>query len=521
MASYRSSALRYAIIVALGGFIFGLDAALISGTVRFITTEFGLSDMQVGAVVAAPGFGVIFALLATGHICNKLGRKKALIIIAGLYLISAVSSVIAPNFEALVAARFLGGLAFTSLSVASMYIGEVAPPNMRGKLVSMNQINIVLGLLAAYFANYTILQASNSGAEWVESVGLATYTWRWMLGVEVVPAAIWLVLLLTIPESPRWLILEGRQVEAKTVMRTVMHEEEIDLQIKSIEESVHHGHKDRSLKAQIADLFDRRIRAAMLLGFTVAFLQPITGINAIMFYAPTVFEQVGIGTNAAFMQSVIIGLVSVVSTAIALLLIDRLGRRPLMLAGLCAAAASLFVCAWGFYSATYLLDSAAINSLAGAFDSSLLQPLANIEYTSDVTFKNAAREVLGAEIVRANDSALLEQAIRIDATLVLLAITGFIAAFHLSIGPIMWVLFSEIFPTSVRGIAIPCFALVTSIVNYLVQQLFLWQLNNMGASMIFLFYAVCITIGVVIIARLMPETKNKSIEEIEASLSST
>ena len=147
-----------AIIVALGGFIFGLDAALISGTVKFITAEFRLTDLQIGAVVSAPGFGVLFALLVTGQICDKVGRRTTLIGISFLYLFSAIFSVLATTFETLVVARFIGGLAFTSLSVAAMYIGEIAPARWRGKLVSMIQINIVVGLSAAYFANYGIMQ---------------------------------------------------------------------------------------------------------------------------------------------------------------------------------------------------------------------------------------------------------------------------------------------------------------------------------------------------------------------------
>ncbi|NHN38381.1 sugar porter family MFS transporter [Pseudomaricurvus alcaniphilus] len=520
MNSYQLTAFRYALIVALGGFIFGLDAALISGTVRFISTEFGLSDLQVGAVVSAPGFGVIFALLVTGQICNRLGRKNALLIIAALYLVSALTSVVAPNFELLVAARFLGGLAFTSLSVASMYIGEVSPPEMRGKLVSMNQINIVFGLSAAYFANYAILQASNSGADWVDSVGITAYTWRWMLAVEVVPAAIWLGLLLTIPESPRWLILKGRLDDARRVMARIMPLATIEQHISEIRESASHGHADKNLRAQIADLFDPRIRTAMIIGLTVAIVQPITGINAIMFYAPTVFEQVGIGTDAAFMQSVIVGLVSVVFTLIALVLIDRLGRRPLMMFGLAWAALSLFACSWGFADAVYLLDAEALAQLADKVDVSLLQGALGIEYSSDVMFKEALRGLLGDTAARAYESDLLQSAIHINTTLVLLGITGFIAAFHISVGPIMWVLFSEIFPIHVRGIAIPCFALLTAVVNYFVQQFFPWQLTNMGAAEIFLFYAVAVTIGLVALFKLLPETKNKSIEEIEIALGS-
>jgi len=518
---FHATAFRYAFIVALGGFVFGLDAALISGTVRFVTVEFGLSDMQIGAVVAAPGFGVIFALLATGHIAAQIGRKKTLIIISALYLLSAVTSVVAPNFELLVAARFLGGLAFTSLSLASMYIGEIAPSEMRGKLVAMNQINIVVGLSAAYFLNNAILQASNSGAEWVEALGILDYTWRWMLGTEIIPALIWLVLLFGIPESPRWLVQKGRDDEARAVMSKLIPAGQIEPSIREIQESAGHGHDQRSLRSQLADLFDRRMRTAFWIGLTVATVQPITGINSILFYAPTVFEQTGVGTDAAFAQAVTVGVVSVAFTVLALFLIDKIGRRPLTLFGLAWAGASLLVCAWLFASATYVLDASVLSNLGGDVDPASLQALIGVEYSSDVEFKAAVQAAIGDTALRANESILLQNAANLNARLILIAIISFIAAFNFSIGPIMWILFSEIFPIYVRSIAIPSFALVTSVVNYLVNQFFPWQLSNMGAAQIFLFYAACVVVGLVILFRILPETKNKSIEQIEAELAGT
>ncbi|BFM13263.1 sugar porter family MFS transporter [Simiduia litorea] len=518
MNAFQRTAFKFAAIVAFGGFIFGLDAALISGTVRFVTSEFGLSDLQVGTVVSAPGFGVIFALLVTGHICNSLGRKKALLIIAALYLLSAIASVLAPNFEALVAARFLGGLAFTSLSLASMYIGEIAPANMRGKLVSMNQITIVVGLSAAYFANYLILMASNAAAPWVEAVGIVEHTWRWMLAVEVLPATLWLLMLFLIPESPRWLVMKGRTDEARAVLGRLLPPDEVAPELAEIQASTAQSSHELSFKAQVSELFDGRLRKAVWIGLAIAIIQPITGINAIMFYAPTVFEQTGIGTDAAFFQAVLVGLVSVVFTVLALLLIDRLGRRPLVLFGLAWAALSLFVCAYGFANARYVLDQDAILALASQVDAGALQSLLGVEFGSDVAFKQALYAALGEGAARAQESVLIQGAIHINTTMVLLGIMCFIAAFNFSIGPIMWVLFSEIFPTHVRGIAIPCFALVVSVVSYLVQQFFPWQLSNMGAAEIFLFYAGSITVGWLVLLKLLPETKNKSIEEIEATL---
>lgn len=518
---FHATAFRYAFIVALGGFVFGLDAALISGTVRFVAVEFGLSDLQIGAVVSAPGFGVIFALLATGHLAAQIGRKKTLLIIAVLYLVSAVTSTIAPTFEALVAARFLGGLAFTSLSLASMYIGEIAPSNMRGKLVAMNQINIVVGLSAAYFLNNAILQASNSGADWVAAVGILDHTWRWMLGTEIVPALIWLLLLFAIPESPRWLVQKNRNDEAREVMAKLIPADEIEPAIQEIQQSAEHGHDTRSFRAQLGDLFDKRMRTAFWIGLTVATVQPITGINSILFYAPTVFEQTGVGTDAAFAQAVTVGVVSVAFTVLALLLIDKIGRRPLTLFGLAWAGVSLIICSALFANATYVLDASVLASLSDNVNPEALRSLIGVEYMSDVDFKAAVQGAIGEAGLRENESILLQNAANINAQFVLVAIISFIAAFNFSIGPIMWILFSEIFPIYVRSIAIPSFALVTSIVNYLVNQFFPWQLSNMGAAEIFASYAVFVVIGLAILFRILPETKNKSIEQIEAELSAT
>lgn len=506
-----------AIVVAFGGFIFGLDAALISGTVKFITEEFALTDLQVGAVVSAPGFGVIFALLITGQLCNAIGRRQTLIIIAFLYVFSAIASVLAPNFESLVAARFIGGLAFTSLSVSAMYIGEMAPAHLRGKLVSMMQINIVIGLSAAYFANYALLQASQSGSDFVTSLGIDQHTWRWMLGIEIIPAIIWFALLFTIPRSPRWLVMKGRVDEAKAVLNSYMSEQDAAKEMAEIEKGVAltQGQSLSNVEA-FKLLFSKRIRIAALLGLTIAVVQQITGINAIMFYAPTVFEQVGLGTDGAFFQAIIVGLVSVVFTLVAVFLIDKLGRRPLVIWGLGTAAVSLLLCYIGFSQATYILNAEQVTQLGQMASLSNIAEIQNVVFNSDVEFKQALQNAVGVEAAKGNEGQIMSMASQINATLVLAGIMGFIAAFHFSIGPIMWVLFSEIFPLNVRGVAIPTFALITSIVSYLVQQFFPWQLSNMGAANIFLFYGVCAVIGFVLMFKLMPETKNKSIEEIEA-----
>lgn len=517
MGNYLN-AFGYATIVALGGFVFGLDAAIISGTVKFITDQFQLNDLQVGTVVSAPGFGVLFALLVAGQMADRLGRKKTLITIAGIYLLSAVASSLAPGFISLVAARFLGGLAFTSLSLSSMYIGEIAPSHMRGKLVSMNQINIVVGLSAAYFINYLILQASGSGAAWVSTLGLDQHTWRWMLGSEIIPAVIWLLLLFRIPESPRWLVLNGQTDKAEEVLKNILPESEVKAEMKSIIESLNSSGEKPSVRSQMSVLFSKGMRLAFLIGLTVALVQPVTGINAIMFYAPTVFEQVGIGTNAAFVQAVYVGLTSVIFTVLSLILIDRAGRKPILVGGLIWAILSLGVCAYGFSKGTYELTEKSLSTLPESLNTTSLEKLLGTRYTSDVEFKNVLKSNLGGLLAKKYESELIQSAIQINTNLILVAILSFISAFQFSVGPVMWVLLSEIFPVSIRGIAIPFFALVTSIISYLIQQFFPWQLSIMGAAGVFSFYAILSTIGLFALLKYLPETKNKSIEEIEQIL---
>lgn len=513
------SVLYCALVVALGGFIFGLDAALISGTVRFVTTEFNLTDLEIGTVVSAPGFGVIFALMVTGVICDKIGRKKTLVIISFIYIISAVMSVMATSFESLVIARFIGGLAFTSLSVAAMYIGEIAPSHLRGKLVSIIQINIVVGLSIAYFANFAILEFSESCHPWVSALQIDTQTWRWMLGIEILPAIVWFLLLLNIPQSPRWLIMKRKEEKAKLIINQFNNTTQCEEEIAQIKQSLKSHNDKESFWVLFKSLFDSKVRGVMIIGLTIGIVQQITGINAIMFYAPTVFEQLGIGTDAAFFQAVVVGLVSIIFTVVAILLIDRLGRRPLVIWGLATATISLFACYWGFSQATYSLTDQALVALAGQMNVSELTSMANVVFHSDVEFKTALISVLGESDAKLYESELLQSAASINANLIIGGIIGFIAAFHFSIGPIMWVLFSEIFPTHIRGVAIPVFAFITSFVSYLVQQFFPWQLSVFGADEIFLFYAICGAIGFVLLFKIMPETKNKTIEEIEILLS--
>ncbi len=522
MRTSQSNAFYYAAIVTLGGFVFGLDLGVIAGGLSQISEQFGLSDIQLGAIGAAPGFGAIFALFFAGPISNRLGRKATIQLIALLYLVSAVTSALAPDYRMLWSARFLGGLAFCSLALASMYIGEIAPSDKRGRLVAMNQINIALGLLAAFFINFLIQQIADSGSELAVSLNLQTTAWRWMLGSEIIPALVWLLLLFGVPKSPRWLMSVGREDEARTAMSKVLPGESVEPEMQSIRQSMSQREAGATSFSQLFQLFGRHARKATILGIVIAAVQPITGINAILTYAPIVFEQAG--SADPLWNTIWIGVVGLLANFLAFALVDRLGRRPIVVFGLFWCVLSLSACGWAFHQARYSLDEAAVAAVQlelGEEHASAVANLTNeidVEYANDIEFMKGMKAALGEELANSQKNFLIGKAAQLNTNLVLAAILSFIAAFNVSIGPIMWVVFSEIFPTTLRGIAIPAAQLVTATVNYFVQQFFPWQLANMGARDIFLFYGICVTVGLVLLFFLLPETKNKSIEQIESEL---
>ena len=397
---------------------------------------------------------------------DRLGRRPVLKIAAVLFAASAIASAIAPDYITLVAARMLGGFGVgAALIIAPMYIAEIAPPDVRGRMVSFNQLNIVIGISAAYFSNYLILSLGQSDLAWAQTLRLGEWTWRWMLGVEALPAIFYFFALLFVPESPRWLVMNKREEDALGIMEHVSGREEAEAELAAVHASLEAEAGQQ--KAPIRELFQPAMKLVMTIGISVAILQQITGINSVFFYAPMIFEQSGIGTDAAFMQAVLVGLVNLLFTVLAILLIDKLGRRPLMGFGLTVIAVCMLLLAYGFGSATY----------------------------------SASGELL-----------------EINATLILIGILGFVAGFALSLGPVMWVLFSELFPNRIRGVAISFVGLINSAVSFIVQLVFPWELENFGNSVTFLIYGLFAIVGLVIVMKILPETKGKSLEELEAEL---
>ena len=509
-------ALFYAAVIALGGFLFGFDAAVISGVIGFITPLFDLDDWQIGLVVGAPTLAAIVAALTVGPIADQVGRKKVMITLALLYTISATASAFAPDANTLIVARFIGGLAFGTLMLAPIYIAELAPARLRGRMVSVNQLNIVIGFSVAYFVNYFLLQASQWNEPWVAAIKLDEHAWRWMLGIEAIPAAAYFFAMMLVPESPRWLVLHGREAEAHTILQRITPPRRIESKLLEIAASAHGA--TESLMARTKQLLRPELRLILTLGLIVGVAQQISGINSVYFYAPTIFEQSGVGTNAAFAQATYIGIINVVFTIIAMATIDRFGRRPLLVLGLAGVAISMSISAYGFHQARYELSASAVAEIAQEHNVDGLEQLVGSTYDNDVEFKRAVVQNIGEATMKANEAAIIQAAIRMNPTIVLVGILGFVASFAFSLGPVMWVLFSEIFPNSIRGICMSVMGVINSGVSFGVQFIFPWELSNLGTAWTFMIYAIFAAICLALVAWLLPETKGRTLEELELEL---
>jgi SP family arabinose:H+ symporter-like MFS transporter len=448
-----------AFIVALGGFLMGFDASVISGVVGFIETEFRLTKLQLGWSVASLTLAATFAMLVAGPLSDRIGRRPVLKIAAALFAISAIASAAAPGYVALVLARMIGGLGVgAALIVAPMYIAEIAPSERRGRLVSFNQLNIVIGISVAFFSNYLILNLGQSGFAWTSFMHFDDWNWRWMLGVEALPAIVYFAALAMVPESPRWLVMQGRDEDALQVFARINGPDTANKELAEVRSSL--GATGEQPAGSVTELFRPAMRLVLTVGLVIAVLQQITGINAVFFYAPIIFEQSGIGTDAAFLQAVLVGLVNLAFTIIAMLSIDKLGRRPLLIAGLAGIAACMLMLSYGFGSATYSLQPGAGNPLPAQVDPQLIEPIVGQIYDSDASFRAAVSSAIGNEVFRQVETKLVSAAIDVDSGLILLGIVGFVASFAVSLGPVMWVLFSELFPNRIRAMAVSLAGLV-------------------------------------------------------------
>lgn len=501
-----------ALTVAIGGFLLGFDATVISGVVPFIREYFGLNgaggDLKLGWAVSSLGWGAMAGNAMAGLLSDRFGRRKVLLCTALLFVLSALLAATASTFTAFVLARIVGGLAVgAAILIAPVYIAEIAPAGRRGRLVSLNQLMIVIGISASFFSNYFLL-------------GIGDHNWRWMLGVQIVPAGLYFLLLLLVPESPRWLLMKGREEQALGILARVVGLQQARESLQQIRQSL----AAKSVSRGFRGLPDKRIRFIMLIAFGLAFFQQITGINAIFYYLPTIFAQAGGAVSNAFRQAVLVGLVNVGMTVVAIWLIDRLGRKPLLVTGVAGMAVSLLTIAWAFGQASYQLreDSYAMAQSNGV-PAELVADLRSFDSTaqsSEGAFLASLAAKYGAERIEPHRQALVRAALTTNATLVLLAIMGFVASFAISLGPVMWVLLSEIFPNEDRGAAISVVGFWNALVSASVTFVFPWELSTLGSAGTFLVYGLFASAALVFVLLFIPETKGRTLEELEDELTS-
>lgn len=433
----------WSITVALGGFLFGFDTAVISGCERTLQQLWHLSDAMVGQMVAMALYGTIAGAVLGGIPADRIGRKNALSWVAVLYLVSAVGSALAPDIISLMIFRFIGGLGVGASSViAPMYIAEISPREKRGQLTALFQFNIVFGILMAYLSNWFI-GAESAGA------------WRWMLGVQAFPALGFVIMILYVPESPRWLVIKkGKTAEALHILNAV-NPLTADQSLADIQASQY----SETNKSGLGEFLSGRYRLSILLAFLFGFFNQVSGINAVIYYAPRIFEDAGMAASSALLSSVGIGVINLVFTMTGLALIDRMGRRFLMYIGSFGYIISLSLVAWVFHS--------------GATASGMLVP-------------------------------------------VLLFV--FIASHAIGQGAVIWVFISEIFPNQVRSWGNSLGSSTHWVFAALIAGNFPYFAGKFGQAPIFGFFALMMVFQLLFVWKMMPETKGVSLEELEKQL---
>jgi len=436
------------LVAALGGLLFGYDTGVINGAIGFMEAHFHLTPAQTGWAGSSALVGCVLGAVMAGTISDRLGRKKVLIIAAVLFLISAVGSAIPRNLTEFVIYRILGGLGVGAASMTSpMYIAEISPARIRGRMVSVNQFAIVFGFLVVYFVNYFI--AGSADESWNQVTG-----WRWMFASEALPATMLFVMMFLVPETPRFLAAKGKTDQALAVLTRVNGPAEAKHELREITSVI--AQETGSIRV----LFQPGLKMVLVIGVALAVLQQVTGINVFLYYGTEIFKKLGAGTDVALMQTVAVGAVNLLFTVIAIWMVDRLGRKPLMIVGslgmgVCLVAMGLVA----YYQSTQLW--------------------------------------------------------------VLAFVLGYIACFALSVGPVTWVILSEIFPTKIRGRAMAIATACLWIANFIVSLTFPMMDGNKylvdafhHGFPFFLYAGFCVA-TVVLVWRWVPETKGRSLEEIE------
>jgi len=491
------------LIVAMGGFLLGFDSAVISGAVNGIRSYFEMSDVQLGFAVGCVIFGAMFGNMVAGPLADRFGRKRVLIITAVLFTVSALWSALATTYSTFVIARIIGGIGVGgAILIAPIYIAEIAPAKLRGSLVSFNQLNIVIGISAAYFSNYALINISEE-------------SWRYMLGVETIPAALYFILLFLVPLSPRWIIKQKGDVA--NAEKTLVKIGGIEFAEQTLAE-IKRGKDKKVQKGSLREFFSSKMSLVIIIAFGLAFFQQITGINAIFYYAPTIFEQAGGSTDSSLLQAIVVGLTNLVFTIVAIYLIDRLGRKPLLLIGTAAMTIALSMATIAFYNASYDLSAANIEKVSDSEVQAILNQAEGESFDSQKSFLAFAKNQLNEEQYQNFQQNELKNFIQINANLVLVAILLYVAAFAISLGPVMWAMLSEIFPNNLKGVGISVVGFFNSLVSYSVTQLFPWELSNLGPTLTFAIYGLLALLAFVFVQKYVIETKGKTLEEVEELL---
>lgn len=443
------------ISVAVGGFLFGFDTAVISGTILFVKNKFMLDVVSEGYLVSSALVGCIIGVSAAGFLSDKYGPRKILFLSSLMFALSGIITTIPQSYQVLIAGRFTGGLGIGIASMLSpLFISEFSPPEYRGRMVTLYQLAITIGIVAAYFSNSILLSLSQNGTALFGEGSFLHYifideVWRGMFSTLLLPAFLFLFLLIFVPESPRWLIKKGREDKAKSILHRLFTPVAAEKEIKEVKASL--SVEEGSLK----QLLKPGMRVALMIGILLPFFSQISGINVIIYYGPKIFKEAGFALSDAFGSQVTIGVVNVLFTLVAIWKIDSFGRIPLLFWGVAGVAVSLIAIGIFFY----------LNILNSVF--------------------------------------------------LLILFLFFIACFAFSFGPVCWVIISEIFPTKIRGRAMSIATLSLWITNAVIGQLFPWMLENFKAYGTFWFFAATSIMAFLFIYKFIPETKNKSLEEIE------
>lgn len=446
------------VVAALGGFLFGYDTAVISGTIAQVTELFKLDALQQGWYVGCALIGSIVGVLFAGVLSDKFGRKLTMVISAFLFSTSAIGCALCADFNQLVIYRIIGGIGIGVVSIISpLYISEVSVAQYRGRLVSLYQLAVTVGFLGAYLVNYQLLayaeSCTNPGTGWSDLI-FVTEVWRGMLGMETLPAILFFIIIFFIPESPRWLILKGQDAKATNILKRIyVSAKDVAFQVNETKSVL-----SSESKSEWSLLLQPGILKAVIIGVCIAILGQFMGVNAVLYYGPSIFENAGLSGGDSLFYQVLVGLVNTLTTVLALVIIDKVGRKKLVYYGVSGMVVTLLLI--GFYF-------------------------------------------------------LFGESLGISSIFLLIFFLSYVFCCAVSICAVVFVLLSEMYPTKVRGLAMSIAGFSLWIGTYLIGQLTPWMLQNLTPAGTFILFAIMCVPYMLIVWKLVPETTGKSLEEIE------